>query len=177
MRVGPRWQEAVEWQACMTQGPMSSGTQMRIGSSFNKQAARPTGRCESGGGCGVCWRTRRRVPSSVVCNRPLPASSWISEKEGRWCEGKHDKSRLVGLAAGQERCTAWRRGMQARPVVPSPNQRANSARRNLRIVTRQQRRGHPGPVIEVKCEVTLGVIPVSLRRFTYDARSRCHSRS
>ena len=25
------------------------------------------------------------------------------------------------------------------------------------------------------CEVTLGVIPVSLRRFAYDARYRCHS--
>ena len=25
------------------------------------------------------------------------------------------------------------------------------------------------------CEVTLGVIPASLRRFAYDARSRCHS--
>ena len=25
------------------------------------------------------------------------------------------------------------------------------------------------------CEVALGVIPVSLRRFAYDARSRCHS--
>ena len=25
------------------------------------------------------------------------------------------------------------------------------------------------------CEVTLGAMPVSLRRFAYDARSRCHS--
>ena len=25
------------------------------------------------------------------------------------------------------------------------------------------------------CEVTLGVTPVSLRRFAYNARSRCHS--
>ena len=49
-----------------------------------QQAARPAGRCESGGGCGVGWRTSRTVPSSVVRSRPLPASSWISEIEGRW---------------------------------------------------------------------------------------------
>ena len=29
--------------------------------------------------------------------------------------------------AGQERCIAWRRGTQARPVVPSPNQNCDSA--------------------------------------------------
>ena len=27
----------------------------------------------------------------------------------------------------------------------------------------------------LRCKVTLGVIPVSLLRFAYDARSRCHS--
>ena len=86
---------------------------MRIGSSFNKQAARPTGRCESEGGCGVSWRTSRTVPSSVMCSRPLPASSWISEREGRWCEGKHDK-KSSGKAGGRPRAmyrmAAWHAG-------------------------------------------------------------------
>ena len=31
------------------------------------------------------------------------------------------------------------------------------------------------PADDAMCEVTLGVIPVSLLRFAYDARSRCHS--
>ena len=31
------------------------------------------------------------------------------------------------------------------------------------------------PADDAKCEVTLGVTPVSLRRFAYNARSRCHS--
>ena len=30
------------------------------------------------------------------------------------------------------------------------------------------------PADDAMCEVTLGVIPISLRRFAYDARSRCH---
>ena len=33
------------------------------------------------------------------------------------------------------------------------------------------------PADDAKCEITLGAIPVSLRRFAYDARSRCHSLS
>ena len=37
------------------------------------------------------------MSSSVVWRRPLPASSWISEKEGRWCEGEHAKT-SVGKA-------------------------------------------------------------------------------
>ena len=45
VRGVPRLQEAVEWQACMTPGRMSSSTYTRIGSSFNKQVVRPTGRC------------------------------------------------------------------------------------------------------------------------------------
>ena len=31
------------------------------------------------------------------------------------------------------------------------------------------------PAHDAMCKVTLGVIPVSLLGFTYDARSRCHS--
>ena len=31
------------------------------------------------------------------------------------------------------------------------------------------------PADDAMCEVKLGVIPVSLRRLAYDARSRCHS--
>ena len=65
---------------------------MRMGSSFNKQAARPTelGSADVVGG-GVGLRTSRTMSSSVVCDRPLPASSWMSENEGRLCEGYHDK--------------------------------------------------------------------------------------
>ena len=69
------------------------------------------------------------------------------ESPRRWGAGAKENttiSRLVGLAAGRERCIAWRRGAQARPVFPTPNQRANSARRNPRTVTWQQRRGQPG---------------------------------
>ena len=64
---------------------------MRTGSSFNKQAARPTELGASGVGGGVGLRTSRTRSSSVVCNRHLPASSWMSENEGRLCEGYHDK--------------------------------------------------------------------------------------
>ena len=61
---------------------------MRIGSSFNKQAARPTelGLSDFVGG-GVGLRTSKTMSSSVVCNCPIPASSWMSEREGRLCEG------------------------------------------------------------------------------------------
>ena len=61
---------------------------MRSGSSISKQAARPT---ELGlsdlvvGSVGL--RTSRTMSSSVVCRRPLPASSWMSEREGRLSEG------------------------------------------------------------------------------------------
>ena len=92
-------------------------------------------------GCRVGWRTSRTVPSLVMRSRPLTASSWISEKEGCWREWNHDKHLLVGLAAGQERCTAWRCDTRARSVVPSPNQLAISARRTPLVLTRQQRRG------------------------------------
>ena len=57
---------------------------MRIGSSFNKQAARPIELGASGGGGGGELRTSRTMSSSLVCNRLLPASSWMSEREGRW---------------------------------------------------------------------------------------------
>ena len=51
--------KAVEWQACMTQGRVSSGTQMRTGLSFNKQAVHLTGRWEPGrGGGGVIRQAR-----------------------------------------------------------------------------------------------------------------------
>ena len=60
---------------------------MRMGLSFNKQAERPTEQCSADvvTGC-IGLRTSRTMSSSVVCNRPLPASSWMSEKEGRLCE-------------------------------------------------------------------------------------------
>ena len=56
---------------------------MRTGSSINKQAAHPTELGESGVGVGGGLRTSKTTSWSVVCNRPLPASSWMSEKEGR----------------------------------------------------------------------------------------------
>ena len=59
---------------------------MRTGSSFNKQATRPTELGASGGGGGGL-RTSKAMSSSVVRNRTLPASSWMSEREGLWCEG------------------------------------------------------------------------------------------
>ena len=68
-------------------------------------------------------------------------------RRGAYAKGNTTKSRLVGLAAGEERCIAWRRGAHARPVVLWPNLRANSARRNPRITIRQQRRGHPGRLL------------------------------
>ena len=59
-----------------------------MGSSFNKRAARPTelGSADVVSG-GVGLRTSRTMSLSVVCNRPLPASSWMSEREGRLCDG------------------------------------------------------------------------------------------
>ena len=60
---------------------------MRIGSWFNKQAARPTELGASNGGGGVELRTSSTMLPLAVCNRPLPAGSWMSEREGRWCEG------------------------------------------------------------------------------------------
>ena len=61
---------------------------MRTGSSFSKQAARPTefGLSELVGGS-VGLRMSRTMSSSVVCSQPLPASSWTSEREGRLSEG------------------------------------------------------------------------------------------
>ena len=95
----PRWQEAVEWQACMTQGRMSRGTYIRIGSSFNNQVARPTALGASGVDGGVELRMSRIVSSSVVCHRPLPASSWMSEREGRWCQGRRGSRGFCGARA------------------------------------------------------------------------------
>ena len=69
---------------------------MQTGSSFSKQASRPT---ELGlpdlvsGSVGL--RTSRTMSSSVVCNRPLPASYWMSERDGRLCEGSTSKSRAA----------------------------------------------------------------------------------
>ena len=61
---------------------------MRTGSSFSRQATRTieVGLSDLVGGS-VGSRTSRTMSSSVVCSRPLPASSWISEGEGRLCEG------------------------------------------------------------------------------------------
>ena len=61
---------------------------MRTGSSFSRQAVRPTELGLSdlvGGVAGL--RTSRTMASSVACSRPLPASSWMYEREGRLCEG------------------------------------------------------------------------------------------
>ena len=88
---------------------------------------------------GRAGRCRRRWCVAGFCQQ-APGSP---KRRGAGAKGNTTKSRLVGLAAGQERCTAWRHGTQARPIVPSPNQRANSARQNPRVVTRPQRRGHP----------------------------------
>ena len=60
---------------------------MRIGLSFNKQAARPTELGASGIGGGVGLRTSNTISSSVVCRLPIFTSSWVSEREGRLCEG------------------------------------------------------------------------------------------
>ena len=65
---------------------------MRTGSSFSTQAARPTELALSdlvGGSVGL--RTSRTMSSSVVCSRPFPASSYMSERDGRLCEGWHGK--------------------------------------------------------------------------------------
>ena len=61
---------------------------MRTGSSFSKQAARPTelGLSDLVGGS-VGLRTSRTTSSSVVCSRPLSASSSMSEREGRFAGG------------------------------------------------------------------------------------------
>ena len=65
---------------------------MQTGSSFSKQAARLTELGLSAlvrGSVGL--RTSTMMSLSVVCRRPLPARSWISEREGRLCEGQHAK--------------------------------------------------------------------------------------
>ena len=61
---------------------------MQTGFSFSKQATRPTewGLADLVGDS-VGLRTSRTLSSSVVCSRPLPASYWTSEREGRLCEG------------------------------------------------------------------------------------------
>ena len=60
---------------------------MPTGSSFSKQAARPTelGLSDLVGGS-VGLRTNTTMSASVVCGRPLPVSSWMSEREERLCE-------------------------------------------------------------------------------------------
>ena len=61
---------------------------MRTGLSFSKQAASPTklGLSDLVGGS-VGLRTSRTMLSSVVCSLCLPASSLMSERDGRLCEG------------------------------------------------------------------------------------------
>ena len=51
----------------------------------SKQLA-PLGLSDLDGG-GVGLRTNRTMSTSVVCNQPLPASSWMSERKGRLCKG------------------------------------------------------------------------------------------
>ena len=55
---------------------------MRTGSSFSKQAARPTdlGLSDLVGGSVGLWTSRMTSPS-VACSRPLYASYWISERD------------------------------------------------------------------------------------------------
>ena len=81
-----RWQEDVECQVCMIQGRMTRGAYIRAGSSFSKQAARriELGSSDVGGGVGL--GTSRRTSPSVGCNRALPLSSWMSEREARLFE-------------------------------------------------------------------------------------------
>ena len=43
------------------------------------------------------------------------------------------------------------------------------------IQVEQAKRLSPCPAVDAMCEVTLGVIPVSLRSFAYDVHPRCHS--
>ena len=93
----------------------------------------------SGSVGGRAGRSRRRWCLDCLCLH-VPE---YGRRRVAGAKGNTTKRRLAGLAAGNERCTAWRRGTQGRPVVISPTQRANSARLNLRIVTRQQRRRHP----------------------------------
>ena len=107
---------------------------MRTDSSSNKQVARPTGCCESDGGCRVGWRTSRTMPSSVVCNRPYQQAPESPRSRSACAKENTTKAGRVGVAAGQEQCSEWRRGTQARPVAPAPSQRANNARRNPRTV-------------------------------------------
>ena len=49
------------------------------------------------------------MSSSFVCKRPLPASSWMSEMEGRLCEGKHDKMSDGGADSDVTHCGMVRR--------------------------------------------------------------------
>ena len=120
---------------------------MPIGSSFNNKPRVPPGAA-----------SRARVAGSVDGREGRCRCRWCvadlgqkapepPRREGAGAKGNTTKSRLVGLAAGEERCIAWRRGAHARPVVLWPNLRANSARRNPRITIRQQRRGHPGRLL------------------------------
>ena len=54
----------------------------------SKQPARPTelGLPDLvGGSAGL--QMSRTMSSLVVCSRPLPGSSWMSERDGRLCEG------------------------------------------------------------------------------------------
>ena len=66
---------------------------MRTGSSFSKQAPRSTELSLSDlVSSGVGIRMSRTMSSLVVCNRPLPASSWIFERKGGLCEGWNAKN-------------------------------------------------------------------------------------
>ena len=93
-----------------------------------------TGVAESFGG--RAGRCRRRWCVAGLCQQ-APESP---RRRGAGAKGNTTNSWLVGLATGQERCRAWRRGAQARPVVPAPSQRANTSRWNLRTLTRKQPR-------------------------------------
>ena len=65
---------------------------MRTGSSFSKQGARPTelGLTAVVGGS-VRLHMIKTISSSVVCSRPLPDRSLMSERDGRLFEGQHAK--------------------------------------------------------------------------------------
>ena len=63
-------------------------------------SARRAGRCRRWCVVGLCERARG-----------------FPKRNGAGAKGNTPKRRLVGLTVGQERCTAWRRGPQVRPIV------------------------------------------------------------
>ena len=114
---------------------------MPMGSSFNKQAVRPTelGSVELGGG-GVGLRTRRTKSSSVVCNRPLPASFWMSEKEGLVRGVPRQNVGRQGRRPAEGDVTHCRVARRFRLLF---GHHVKNAQRNRRTAILQRRHRHP----------------------------------